>query len=184
MKIILQNSFKTFQELSIISSHAIHCVKTATVSWRVAQHIAMLIHYTRCKFHENRIHACKWNIFMRMTTGSEIILISEQYFGTRNSNSKHGKSIAHYIGQNIVKINNRSICISYRCGIACFANNCHEWLRPDLKKIALVLATIMELRKLTRFSRISDRIPSRHVKIQRKSRTNPTRFQKAAHVAF
>ena len=38
--------------------------------------------------------------------------------------------------------------------------------------------------KLTRFSRKSDGIPSRHVNIPRESHYNPTKFQKAANVAF
>ena len=41
-------------------------------------------------------------------------LISELYFfWMKNSNSTHGKHIAHCSSPNIVKINNRSICISY-----------------------------------------------------------------------
>ena len=73
-----------------IRFHTIYCVKidiVATVSWRVAEH---------------GIRACKWNIFMRLTTAR---LISEQcmYFGMTNINSTHGKNIVHCSGPDMVK---------------------------------------------------------------------------------
>ena len=54
----------------------------------------------------------------------------------KNGNSTHDKNIAHCSCPNIVRINNRSICISYILTLwnnLFRYNNCHEWLRPDLK---------------------------------------------------
>ena len=139
----------------------------ANVSWRVAQYIAIPIHYSRWKFHEHGIHACKWNIFMRITSAK---LISEQYFRMKNSNSTHGKNIAHCSGPDMVK----STVVQYVFRTLTLWNSLscyfHEWLRPDLKIRFSNSSNKHWTGKLTRFSWKSDGIPSRPVKIQRKSR--------------
>jgi len=81
--------------MSIIDIYCIYVI--VSVSWRVAQYNSMPIHYTRWKFHEHGIHACKWNIFMTAK------LISEKYFEMKNSNSTHGNNIAHFNGFDMVK---------------------------------------------------------------------------------
>ena len=117
-----------------ISFHTIYCVKTdgsgypqlagSPIYWYVNSL------YSRWKFDEHGIHACKWNIFMRMTTAK---LISEQYFGMKNSNSTHGKNIVHCSGPDMVK----STIVQYVFRTLTLWNSlfryCHEWLRPDLK---------------------------------------------------
>ena len=92
----------------------------------------MPIHYSRWTFHEHGIHACKWNIFMRMTTAK---LISEQHFGKKNSiipriarisliaavPNMVKSTIVHYVFRTLTLWN------------SLFRYNCHEWLRPDLE---------------------------------------------------
>ena len=67
---------------------------------------------------------------MRMTTAK---LISEQNLGMKNSNSTHGKNIAHCSGPDMVK----STIVQYVFRTLTLWNSlfcyCHEWLRPDLK---------------------------------------------------
>ena len=67
---------------------------------------------------------------MRMTTEK---LISLKYFGMKNSNSTHGKNIAHCYGPDMVK----SAIVQYVFLTLTLWNSlfryCHGWLRPALK---------------------------------------------------
>ena len=121
-------------------------------------YIAMPIHYSRWKFHEHRIHACKWNIFMRMATAK---LISEHILGW--------KTVIWCIARISLIV---AVQTSWKSTIAQFVfriltrwnslfryDNCHEWLRSYMK-IHFSISSNNESngRKLTRFSLKSGRM--------------------------
>ena len=130
VKIILQNSFKTFKELHKFSHNILHWVKTD--GSRYCQLTSSPIYILLCLF-ATLLESFTSTGCMHANGTFSCARRQRNCFGMKNSNScTHSKNITHCSGPNQQLFNILYMYFVHkRCGIVCFV--CHEWLRSDLK---------------------------------------------------